>query len=390
MNQFLPFDSTLSISCLNKIFDNTTASYKYLWFLSLLDLNVQGKNHDIPVYDIIAKMLSYAWYPINYFHLSFGSWDSMEYVVSTLRKELNLPIDTSRNKVEEKLKEACANDNNIKKILAVFTKNVPYRFLSPWLKETNEKKAIEQSKTFINDCLYSISSPGLSMKIDINHKWIDYLERHYIVLRDFSLWNFQLFLQKMNPNVPAIGSKILKPEERASLSRQRAFWKSILQVSNNPIKCIYTDKPLGVSDFALDHFVPWSFVCHDLLWNLIPANPSINSSKSDLLPDLNYHLPKMAKIHQEAIKTILGANLNNVNKKILDDFLTLKQSPQDLAQISFDAFLRIYQDTFTPLVLVAKNMGYDYWHNNSACIDYNYDFEIKQVAADPSEIKYKR
>ena len=50
----------------------------------------------------------------------------------------------------------------------------------------------------------------------------------------------------------------------------------------------------------------WSFVSHDLLWNLMPTDSSINSSKSNKLPDLNLYLPKLAEAHQAALKINLG------------------------------------------------------------------------------------
>ena len=34
--------------------------------------------------------------------------------------------------------------------------------------------------------------------------------------------------------------------------------------------------------------MPWSFVTHDLLWNLIPTSKEVNSSKSDNLPSNIY------------------------------------------------------------------------------------------------------
>ena len=37
----------------------------------------------------------------------------------------------------------------------------------------------------------------------------------------------------------------------------------------------------------MEHFIPYSFVSHDLIWNLIPADKKFNNSKSDKLPSLN-------------------------------------------------------------------------------------------------------
>ncbi|MFN5883821.1 MAG: HNH endonuclease domain-containing protein, partial [Bacteroidota bacterium] len=50
------------------------------------------------------------------------------------------------------------------------------------------------------------------------------------------------------------------------------------------IQCIYTNNDLVIGNYAVEHFVPYSFVSHDLMWNLIPADTSFNSSKSDKLP----------------------------------------------------------------------------------------------------------
>jgi hypothetical protein len=47
---------------------------------------------------------------------------------------------------------------------------------------------------------------------------------------------------------------------------------------------------LKPKDISLDHYVPWSFVVHDQLWNLIPTTKSVNSKKSDLLPSKKYLL----------------------------------------------------------------------------------------------------
>lgn len=48
------------------------------------------------------------------------------------------------------------------------------------------------------------------------------------------------------------------------------------------------DLLLSPTSFALDHFLPWSFVVHDRLWNLLPADPRANSAKGDHVPDRGY------------------------------------------------------------------------------------------------------
>ncbi|WP_347242437.1 HNH endonuclease domain-containing protein [Nostoc sp. FACHB-888] len=54
------------------------------------------------------------------------------------------------------------------------------------------------------------------------------------------------------------------------------------------IKCIYSKVKLDKDEISLAHYLPWSFVAHDQLWNLIPTTKSVNSSKSNNLPSEEY------------------------------------------------------------------------------------------------------
>ena len=47
---------------------------------------------------------------------------------------------------------------------------------------------------------------------------------------------------------------------------------------------MFNDNPIEFKEYDVDHFVPWSFVMNDELWNLMPIDSSLNSSKSNRLP----------------------------------------------------------------------------------------------------------
>lgn len=152
--------------------------------------------------------------------------------------------------------------------------------------------------SFENNCLYSLTGNGEGLTVTINPRWSNYLTTNYEVLRDFALWNLTLFLQSKNPNVPNISSKLLRPEEREPLTRQKKFWNKVIEIGG-PIRCIYKDTPLGRNEYDLDHFIPWSFVSHNQIWNLIPADGSFNSSKSNRIPDLDYFSPRWRRFSTE-------------------------------------------------------------------------------------------
>ena len=164
-------------------------------------------------------------------------------------------------------------------------------------------------------------------------------------------------MQVRNPNVPNIPNKLIKKEERCSLSAQRKFWNTAIN-GGLEVRCLYTNKLLVEREYDLDHFIPWSFVSHDLLWNLMPADSSINSSKSNKLPDLSLYLPKLAEAHQAALQINLEKGKQD---KLLEDYLSLGYNPQEIVQMDREHLLDCFSQTFTPMNQIALNMGFESW-----------------------------
>lgn len=52
--------------------------------------------------------------------------------------------------------------------------------------------------------------------------------------------------------------------------------------------CFYCRKPLKENAIHVDHFIPWSFIKDDQLWNFVLACPKCNESKRDKLPSEFY------------------------------------------------------------------------------------------------------
>ena len=352
----LPESPDLHTEKLGAVFNKTTATYKYFWFLSLLELVVKEGRTQFAIWDVIAHMVSLAWYPIHYFHLSFGKSDSMEDRIRLIQEETQLTIDQEKSDII-----ACLLGESDKRKrnrwLDVFTHNVPYRFLMPWLQTTDDAETARLSQTFTNDCLYSIAKIDGDLMITMNPHWKAYLQKNYTILHDFAYWNLTLFLQTRNPNVPNIAAKLIKPAKRESLSNQRKFWDTVIREQGG-IHCLYTDKLLLPGDYDLDHFIPWSFVTHDQIWNLMPADSSINSSKSDHLPDLDRYLGKLALQQQKAAEIIYRKAPRN---KTLEDYLNITDSLDEFIHMQEDNLMDVFSRTFRPLVQIASNMNFETW-----------------------------
>ena len=353
----IPQQDSLSTSRLSRVFNNTVATYKYYWLISILNIYTSTGATRISIWDIVISMISNAWYPIHYFKLSFGKSDSMFIAIQKIRELTGLPYDASKNEIECTLKGLLHN-KDLKSVLKVFTLNVPFRFLRPWIDTSNDKEVVKRSQYFENGSLYALHKDFIEdWIIELNPEWSEYLQKHYSILLDFSYWNLTLFLQARNPNVPNIPNKLIRPESRKSLNSQRKFWNTIIETSG-PIECIYTGTKLYTGNFDLDHFIPWSFVTHDLSWNLIPSNPSINSSKSDRIPDLDFYLPKLSSTHHRAIKTFCSLGKK---EKALEDYTSLGYSVRELLEMPQDKFMEVFRHTFSPMAQIACNMGFEPW-----------------------------
>lgn len=357
---YIPQSNTLSTKCLGKIFANTSATYKFFWFISILQIYMLKGCTRINVWDIVIRMVANAWYPIHYFRLSFGKNDSLFDIAIKLQELTGIPIDSSREYVVEELSKRI-NDTKVKSLLRTLTINVPYRFLRPWIDTSDDKEMVLRSQTLENGCLYKLERDEAGMWVELNSAWCMYLQEHYTILTDFAYWNLTLFLQVRNPNVPNIPNKLIKSEVRSALTNQRTFWNAVIHAGNS-VRCIYTNKLLEVGDYDLDHFIPWSFVSHDLLWNLMPADSNINSSKSNRLPDLSLYLPKLAMAHQSALQTYLHLGKSG---KVLEDYLSLGHTPQDIASMDKEHLLDCFSQTFTPMNQIALNMGFESWKYQS-------------------------
>lgn len=352
----IPQSQILTTRHLNRVFDKTVATYKFYWFLGILDLFVKQGKTKMNVWEIMISMVANAWYPVNYFRLSFGKSESLYEAILALQRENNIPINIGIKDLIILL-QALTQRPEIRKQLNFLQLNVPFRFLRPWIDTSDDREMIKRSQTFENGCLYKLEKENGTLWIELNPIWLTYLKENYDILSSFAYWGLTNFLQVRNPNVPNIPNKLIKKEERNSLSAQRKFWNTAINAGLE-VRCLYTNKLLVEREYDLDHFIPWSFVSHDLLWNLMPADSSINSSKSNKLPDLNLYLPKLAEAHQAALRINLEKGKQD---KLLEDYLSLGFTPQEIVQMNQERLLDCFSQTFTPMNQIALNMGFESW-----------------------------
>jgi len=370
-NHQLPIADKLDIAALSRLFQNTSTSYKFLFLLAILStLKVQqqkaGKPIRLTLEDLAVEMALLSWYPIKFYKLSFGWQDQVAKIISKLVFDPSFKAITStqgQNQLRSAIKIQ-AKDIGLYSLL----KFVPYRLLTPFyaleLKGIPEKRkndliedlAGQYSTTVIP--LYSLVQFNNTAAIEVHPEWIRYLlqDANISIVNNWALWEWANYLQKRNPNTPAIINKILPPIKRSSLNTQTGFWKQVI-AKDPSLRCIYTGELLSDKPFSLDHFLPWTFICHDQMWNLCPVTPASNSSKGNKLPADDY---VDAFIQQQIHALKISADImatKTWDKATESHAIDLRLDPESL--LDEVAVRQAYTGVLMPMMTLAKQTGFE-------------------------------
>jgi hypothetical protein len=144
------------------------------------------------------------------------------------------------------------------------------------------------------------------------------------------------------------------PQSRGSLSYPLKYWRSLIE--KYKIRCIYSGKPLEPDNISIDHFLPWSFVAHDLLWNLVPIRSEVNSSKSNNLPSLKYFDP-FVELQHFGLRVSREMMKKSAWEKLTESYIAeLSLTPDDL--LNHERLKSAYKSTIQPLLSLASQQGF--------------------------------
>lgn len=357
----LPNSIKLPVKYLSAAYSNVTNSYKFYWFIVILENLKQGKDRML-VDELVIDMIGEVWYPINYFRLSFGQQDAFENAVKQIRQEMGCQKDIEKKELIKVLTHHKKN-KEVKKLTSELSRWAPQRFIRPWFAQELRGMKDQKVDIAIVKCAdrdyWNENNPSLyrflnKKEIEINPLWKEYLLLHSEILKGFTYWHLIKYLQKSNPNVANISVKLFAPTKR-QLSDAHRFWKLFITTQNH-INCIYSNQALKATNFTIDHFLPWSFIGHDQLWNLIPTPKEVNSSKIDNLPSLDY-LNSLIAIQHNAFHAVLPKL--TARSKLMEDYSVLFNCTlREIKEMPFDVFKTQLQNTIKPQLQIAANMGF--------------------------------
>ncbi|WP_442600033.1 HNH endonuclease domain-containing protein [Neobacillus sp. D3-1R] len=156
--------------------------------------------------------------------------------------------------------------------------------------------------------------------VRLNSSYYSFMQRFQRVLNYLTNYHLALFLEKFNEqdDTTNILIKVENVSKRSSLDQ---FYQ--LLTSYYEGRCFYCDKLIKKKSSAhVDHFIPWSFVQADQLWNLVIACSSCNLGKSDKLAHISF------------LDILIDRNGELLNKKELKNRSDMKiYTPNKLQQL---------------------------------------------------------
>lgn len=224
-----------------------------------------------------------------------------------------------------------------------------------------ETKLIEKINQENRLIYYFTALNGLATKIIIQKDWAEYIVKNQQIIWGWLEYNMILYIQKRNPNVPGIADKLYPPKER-KLEKIKNYWKLILSLE--PIREIYGDEILTVQNISIDHFVPWSYVAHDEMWNLNPTTKSINSSKSNNLPDWDTYFKKLAQQEYHSYQLMWK---NDIVHKEFEKCAKEHINSDDIRYrvyrrgLEYPVFAEELKSIILPVYQSAQNCGFGRW-----------------------------
>ena len=367
--------------------------YKFYWLEAILTL-METTDEDLSFDSIINEMICAAWYSVVNYHLHLGptirgkSENFLERAIRILETDPVLPRPCSKQDLLDAIRRNSRELRIDKNGLAI---NVPYRLLSSFLNElAGTSRLWYQRWQMIGYLLRAneksplpyiiIDGPGLEKKVRVNPHWRQLMLDNYPVIRSWIRLKKVRFLQDRNPGVPGIIYKLEEHEAGArKLNNARQLWKTVAEGSNRPIRDIYTGQLLAGNQFDLDHFIPWSYITNDELWNLTPMDGRLNSSKSNKLPEWEAYFRSLAENQYFLYEMIFSRELVRKQfEKCRRDNLNAVWAAETLyvEGNSGERFRDILEHNLRPLYESAKLQGYELWKFGGTGVTDSNTYEV--------------
>ena len=370
--------NTLDIEGFSRMMKDPSYCYKFYWLEAIVQL-ISEDRKEASYDEIINEMISNAWYSVLEFHVHLsGIWgdgeikDSLEKAVSKLHKLSDLSSNASKVEIKNKIAEY---DKELHGEKMTLTQNVPYKALSGFANRYSEHIDLNSSAgrmmAYYNR-INGIESPlpytfgdqkGLERKIIFHESWIKMIQDNMVAILGWIQYEKVRWLQNNNPEVPGLVYKLAPLDDKMrKLGHVRKLWEGVLDMTS--IIDVFKNEPIKKDAYDVDHFIPWSFVMNDELWNLMPMDSSLNSSKSNRLPQWDKFFMRFAQNQYTMYELVHEkTGIRKLYESCYRDNLHSIWASQELYRKgnSREEFYGILERNMRPVYDSARRQGYEIW-----------------------------
>lgn len=367
----------LDIEGFSHMMKDPSYCYKFYWLEAIVQLISEGVTET--TFDtVIDEMICNAWYSVREFHIHLSGMqldgqvrDGLERAVIRLSELSSLPANASKVEIKNVIKE---HNTELKATKEQLTNMVPYRALAGFFdkaEETVDWGSVKRMTAYIErinrDIVLLPYTLGESSKqkkeIRFQPSWVEMIQDNTVAILGWIQYEKVKWLQNNNPEVPGLIYKLAPLDEKMrKLGHVRKLWDGILDL--RCINDVFTDNPIDQTQYDVDHFIPWSFMMNDELWNLMPMDSSLNSAKSNRLPAWDDFFIRFAKnqyimyemIHEkEGIRKLYEACYRDNLHSIWANQELYRKGNSDVE------FYGILEKNMRPVYDSARRQGYDVW-----------------------------
>ena len=328
--------NTLDIEGFSKMMNSPSYCYKFYWLEAIVQL-ISADKTEATYDEIINKMISNAWYPVLEFHIHLSGIYGEGIIKDNLEKAVLRLQEISRGT------ERIDLDSSAGRMMAHYNRLSQTEILLPY--------------TFNDD-------KGLNRVITFSDSWIQMIQDNTVSILGWIQLEKVKWLQNNNPEVPGLVYKLAPADEKMrKLSNARRLWDAVLEIA--PIMDVFKEEPINAEKYDLDHFIPWSFVMNDELWNLMPMDSSWNSKKSNKLPKWDRFFNRFAG-NQFVLYELLfkKPGIHKLYEACYRDNLHSIWANQELYRKgnSREEFRVILEKNMRPVYDSARRQGYEIWN----------------------------
>ena len=374
------YHNTLDIEGFSQMMKDPSYCYKFYWLEAVVDIISEGIQ-DTTFDAIIDEMICNAWYSVREFHIHLSGMqadglvrDGLERAVLKLTELSDLPANASKVEIKNAIRE---HNADLKLAKEQLTNMVPGRALAgffsksaeevPWGSIRRLTEYIRRIDSTVIRLPYTFGdSSKLKKEVYFNSDWMRMIQDNTVNILGWIQYEKVKWLQNNNPEVPGLIYKLVPMDEKMrKLNNVRKLWEGILDVRE--VRDIFTGKPIVTKQYDVDHFIPWSFVMNDELWNLMPMDSSLNSSKSNKLPKWDPFFSVFAE-NQYGMYTLIHEReeLHRRFEACYRDNLHSIWAGRELYKPgnTREEFCHILQKNMQPVYDSARRQGYEIWNLN--------------------------